>query len=76
MNRAANQVVVSLDGTVSEAEAARVDSVVERFGDAVRVERVAGAFSTTVSGGQAIYGGGGRCSLGFNMRSGSTYCRR
>ena len=30
--------------------------------------------STRISGGQAIYaGGGGRCSLGFNVRSGSTY---
>ena len=73
VDHAANQVVVSIDGTVSEAEVARVESVVERFGDAVRIERVAGAFSTTVSGGQAIYGGGGRCSLGFNVRSGSTY---
>jgi len=70
---AANQVVVSLDGTVSEADATHVQSVARRFGDAVRIERVAGTFSTTVSGGQAIYGGGGRCSLGFNVRSGSTY---
>ena len=38
-----------------------------------RVERIEGSLSTTVSGGQAIYGGGYRCSLGFNVRSGSTY---
>jgi streptogrisin D len=73
VDHAANQVVVSLDGTVTDADAAHVDSVVKRFGDAVRVERVGGTFSTTVSGGQAIYAGGGRCSLGFNVRSGSTY---
>ena len=29
-------------------------------------------FSTRISGGDAIYGGR-RCSLGFNVRSGSTY---
>ena len=38
-----------------------------------RVERIAGTLSTTVSGGEAIYTGGGRCSLGFNVVSGSTY---
>ena len=38
-----------------------------------RVEHVAGTFSTTISGGDAIYAGGCRCSLGFNVRSGSTY---
>ncbi len=73
VDHAANQVVVSLDSTVSEADAARVEEIAAELGDAVRVERVAGAFRTTVSGGQAIYGGGSRCSLGFNVRSGSTY---
>ena len=29
--------------------------------------------STLIAGGDAIYAGGGRCSLGFNVRSGSTY---
>lgn len=40
----------------------------------MRIESEAGVLSTRISGGQAIYaGGGGRCSLGFNVRSGSTY---
>ena len=41
--------------------------------EVVRLERVAGTFSTRIAGGDAIYGGRYRCSLGFNVRSGSTY---
>jgi streptogrisin D len=70
---AANQVVVTLDSTVSDRAAARITRITAEFGDAVRVERTAGTLRPNVSGGQAIYGGGGRCSLGFNVRSGSTY---
>ncbi|HSE69322.1 MAG TPA: S1 family peptidase [Nocardioidaceae bacterium] len=70
---AANQVVVTLDSTVSDRAAARIARITAEFGDAVRVERTAGTLRPNVSGGQAIYGGGGRCSLGFNVRSGSTY---
>jgi streptogrisin D len=73
VDHAANQVVVTMDSTVSKRSAARVERITARYGDAVRTEKVAGSFGTTVSGGQAIYGGGGRCSLGFNVRSGSTY---
>ncbi len=69
----ANQVVVSLDSTVSEKAAARIERIAAGLGDAVRVERSEGELSAMVSGGQAIYGGGYRCSLGFNVRSGSTY---
>jgi streptogrisin D len=68
-----NQVLVSVDSTVSAAKLAQVESVASRFGDAVRIEHVAGTFSTRISGGDAIYGGQFRCSLGFNVRSGSTY---
>jgi len=68
-----DQVVVSLDQTVTGAKAARINSIVAKFGDAARVERVAGTFSERLAGGDAIYGGGYRCSLGFNVRSGSTY---
>jgi len=70
---ASNAVVVSLDSTVKPRAAARITRLVASFGDKARVERLDGQISTTVSGGQAIYGGGGRCSLGFNVRSGSTY---
>ncbi|SBT67425.1 streptogrisin D [Micromonospora sediminicola] len=71
---ATNQVVVSVDSTVTGAKLARVKAAAARTGGAVRIEAEAGTLSTRISGGQAIYaGGGGRCSLGFNVRSGSTY---
>jgi streptogrisin D len=68
-----DQVVVSLDRTVAGAKLAKVTAVVASFGAAARIERVAGTFSLRLAGGDAIYGGGYRCSLGFNVRSGSTY---
>jgi streptogrisin D len=70
---ASNQVVVSVDSTVSAAGLAQVDAVAAGLGDTVRVERVSGAFHLDISGGDAIYGGQYRCSLGFNVVSGSTY---
>ncbi|MCW2903280.1 MAG: peptidase alpha-lytic pro domain protein, partial [Streptosporangiaceae bacterium] len=68
---AANQVVVSLDQSITGAKLAKVQSVVTKFGGAARVERVPGTFSLRIAGGQAIYTGGSRCSLGFNVRSSS-----
>ncbi|WP_405110938.1 S1 family peptidase [Micromonospora sp. NBC_01405] len=65
-----NQVVVSVDSTVTGAKLERVKAAAARTGGAVRVEAEAGVLSTRISGGQAIYaGGGGRCSLGFNVRN-------
>ncbi|MGL5928201.1 MAG: S1 family peptidase [Dermatophilaceae bacterium] len=70
-----NTVLVSLDETVSAAEEATVRSAVKELGDTVRVEHVKGTFQQRISGGQAIYGGGSRCSLGFNVRdsAGASY---
>ncbi|MFJ8830319.1 alpha-lytic protease prodomain-containing protein [Micromonospora aurantiaca] len=70
---ATNQVVVSIDSTVTGAKLERVKAAAARQNGAIRVEAEAGVLSTRISGGQAIYAGGGRCSLGFNVRSGSTY---
>lgn len=70
---ATNQVVVSVDSSVTGSALAAVESAAKKFGDAVRIEHVAGTFSTKAAGGDAIYGGQYRCSLGFNVRSGSTY---
>jgi streptogrisin D len=67
------QVVVSLDQSVTGAKLARITAAVAQFGSAVRTERVAGTFHKYLAGGDAIYGGQYRCSLGFNVRSGSTY---
>jgi len=68
-----NQVVVSVDSTVTGAKLAQVNAIVAGLGDTARVEHVAGAFHTEIAGGDAIYGGQYRCSLGFSVRSGSTY---
>ncbi len=68
-----DQVVVSVDQSVTGAKLATLSAVAAKFGSAARVQRVAGTFSPRLAGGDAIYGGGYRCSLGFNVRSGSTY---
>jgi streptogrisin D len=73
VDSATNQVVVSLDQSVTGAKLAKVTAVTSQFGSAVRTERVAGTFHKYIAGGDAIYGGQYRCSLGFNVRSGSTY---
>lgn len=70
---ASNQVLVSVDSTVTGAKLARVKAAVAKLGSAARLETVAGTFSLRINGGTAIYGGQYRCSLGFNVRSGSTY---
>jgi hypothetical protein len=71
VDSATNQVVVSLDQTFTGAKLAKMTAVTSQFGSAVRVERVAGTLSKYIAGGEAIYGGGSRCSLGFNVRTSS-----
>jgi len=66
-----DQVVVSVDSSVTGARLAQLNAIVASLGGAVRVEHVAGTFSTRISGGDAIYGGQYRCSLGFNVRNSS-----
>jgi streptogrisin D len=68
-----NQVVVSIDSSVTGTNLDTVQAAVSRLGDGVRVEHIAGTFSTRIAGGDAIYGGQFRCSLGFNVRSGNTF---
>ena len=65
------QVVVSLDQTVTGAKLAQVTALVARFGSAVRTERVAGTLTPKIAGGDPIYGGQYRCTLGFNVRDSS-----
>lgn len=68
-----NQVLVSVDPTVTGAKLAALNAAVARLGDTVRVEYLTAAFTTKATGGDAIYSGAYRCSLGFNVRSGTTY---
>jgi S1-C subfamily serine protease len=68
-----NQVVVSVDSSVTGTGLDIVKAAVKRQGDGARIEYVSGTFTTRISGGDAIYGGQYRCSLGFNVVSGTTY---
>ncbi|NUR91463.1 MAG: S1 family peptidase, partial [Nonomuraea sp.] len=85
---AANQVVVWVDSTVAAQARTKVQIAVQQANNkaaaeqgqsaasappAVRVENEPGKFSLFIQGGDAIYGGQYRCSLGFNVVSGSTY---
>jgi len=70
---ATNQIVVSVDSTVTGLRLAAVRATVAKLGDEARLESIPGSLSVEISGGDAIYTSGARCSLGFNVRSGSTY---
>ncbi|GIF64415.1 hypothetical protein Ais01nite_24500 [Asanoa ishikariensis] len=67
-----NQVVVEVDSTVTGTKLAALRSAVIASKGGARIETMAGKLSLNISGGDAIYTGGSRCSLGFNVRSGST----
>lgn len=67
-----DRLVVTADRTVTAAGLARLRAATARFGGAVRIERSAGRFTPLLSGGDAAYGGGYRCSVGFNVHRGST----
>ena len=62
-----NQVVVSADSTVTGEKLTKLRSVLAKLGDTARLEQLPGTFSTRITGGDAIYGGPYRCSLGFNV---------
>jgi hypothetical protein len=69
-----DQVVVTVDSTVKGARLARVQATVQALAGSARLEFAAGTFTTLAAiGGDAIYGSRYRCSLGFNVKSGSTY---
>ncbi|MFD5430220.1 S1 family peptidase [Streptomyces sp. NPDC127084] len=63
-----NQVLVTADRTVTGSRWDRIESAVESLGDGMaRIKRSSGLFKPFVEGGDAIFGGGSRCSLGFNV---------
>ncbi|WP_137991737.1 S1 family peptidase [Streptomyces vilmorinianum] len=73
-DQATGKLVVTADSTVSATEIAKIKKAVGDRASALEIKRTPGAFNKLIAGGQAIYaGGGGRCSLGFNVRSGTTY---
>ncbi|MFC4909121.1 S1 family peptidase [Actinomadura gamaensis] len=70
-----DQVVVSVDSTVTGAKLAKVKAAAGKLGSTVRMKQVRGTFRPLISGGDAIYGANVRCSLGFNVHdsSGNAY---
>ncbi|GAA4989510.1 S1 family peptidase [Streptomyces hyderabadensis] len=66
-----NKILVTADSTVTGDRWDRLESTVEGLGPGMAtVRKSAGTFKTFVSGGDAIFGGGARCSLGFNVTAG------
>ncbi|GAA1967445.1 S1 family peptidase [Catenulispora subtropica] len=65
-----DQVVVSADRTVRGAHLARLQGAVAALGGTARLHSTAGTFRPLILGGDAIWGPGVRCSLGFNVSVG------
>ncbi|MGW3623414.1 S1 family peptidase [Streptomyces sp. NPDC000880] len=68
-----NQVAIEADRTVSAGSMALLKTVAAGLGDAVRIKRVPGVLKKEVLGGDAILGGGYRCSAAFNVSKGTAH---
>jgi streptogrisin B len=68
-----NRVVVTADNSVSTGEVAAIKREAGTAAGVIQVERTTGVFRPLLSAGDAIYGNRYRCSMGFNVVSGSTY---
>lgn len=65
--------VVATDDTVSRSGLSALRQAAGRYGGTVRFERVGGSFTRMVTGGDAVHGGGFRCSVGFNVRAAGSH---
>jgi hypothetical protein len=65
------RVIVSYDDTVTGGKLTALTRVTKQFGDRVTLEKMSGKLTKYIRGGDAIYGGQYRCSLGFNVRNSS-----
>jgi streptogrisin A/streptogrisin B len=72
-DQASGKLVITADDTVSAAEIAKIKKAAGARAGALEIERTTGRFNKLIAGGQAIHAGGGRCSLGFNVRKGSVH---
>ncbi|MEU9750834.1 S1 family peptidase [Streptomyces niveus] len=72
VDKTTNALVVEADSTVSKAEIAEIKREAGANAGAVQIKRTPGKLSKLLSGGDAIYSPSGRCSAGFNVRSGTT----
>ncbi|NUR47347.1 MAG: S1 family peptidase [Hamadaea sp.] len=73
VDETSGRVVVTADKSVDAAELATLKRAAGVNASALKIERTSGVFSPLLAAGDAIYGGSYRCSLGFNVVSGSTY---
>jgi streptogrisin B len=67
------KVVVKADSAVSPAELNKLRRAAGADADALTIKRAKGVLEPLVSAGDAIYGSGYRCSLGFNVAAGDSY---
>ncbi|MFJ4716943.1 S1 family peptidase [Streptomyces sp. NPDC088785] len=65
------KVVVTVDSTVSQAEINTITKQAGSNAGALQIKRTNGTFKKLIAGGDAIYGGSYRCSLGFNVQDNS-----
>ncbi|MFF5159412.1 S1 family peptidase [Streptomyces sp. NPDC000348] len=66
-----NKILVTADSTVTGDKWNRLESTVRSLGSGMAtIKKSAGTFRTFASGGDAIFSGGARCSLGFNVTAG------
>lgn len=70
---ATNQVVVDVDISVTGGNYQALQAIAASSNGAIRIEEMHGLLTHMIRGGNAIYTGGARCSLGFNVRSGTVY---
>ncbi|MER5766701.1 S1 family peptidase [Streptomyces sp. NPDC001985] len=72
-DKGTGKVVVTADSTVSAAEIAKIRQAAGDQAGTLQIKRTAGKFTRMIAGGEAIYGAGARCSLGFNVVGGGVY---
>jgi streptogrisin D len=66
-----NKILVTADSTVTGGKWNRLESTVRSLGSGMAtIKKSTGTFRTFASGGDAIFSGGARCSLGFNVTAG------
>ncbi|WP_369212612.1 S1 family peptidase [Streptomyces flavofungini] len=67
---ATNKVVVTADRTVKGAALDKVGAIVKKLGGKAELRHSKGEYKPFIAGGDAIWGSGSRCSLGFNVVKG------
>ncbi|CCB73658.1 Streptogrisin-D [Streptantibioticus cattleyicolor NRRL 8057 = DSM 46488] len=65
-----NKVVITADPTVTGARRTQLDQAVAQLGEKAVLRQGKAVFRPFIAGGDAIYGGVYRCSLGFNVTKG------